>query len=188
MTIDLDKLEQRYAALPSNEWYRWVLGIARSTHRSQVAAAELHEMTVAVGSLIGEVRELRKSIGRIAAERVSERCQKLATIGELRVRIAKLEGKTLGVWSSDIDTVVAYDLEDVRCVIEEYSGSFEQSLDDFRRADNDKLIAINIDEEVDRAKFAPTFVCERTGFTKARKTAAEWVSLNGRGLLCSTEY
>jgi len=45
-----------------------------------------------------------------------------------------------------------------------------------------------VDEEVDREKFAPTFVCEKSGFVKARKTAAEWAAINGRGLLCSTEY
>lgn len=139
-------------------------------------------------ALLDELQRLRKTVGEQGAARVRERMEKLTTIGRLRVRIAELEGKTLGVWTSDIDTVVAYDLADVEHVITEHAGSFEQSLEDFRRVEDGHFVTINIDEEIDREKFAPTFVCEKSGFTKARKTASEWVALNGRELLCSTEY
>jgi len=83
------------------------------------------------------------------------------------------------VFTNHTDTVVASDLADVERVIEEHCGyTFEQegmSLDDWSEVPSDEPITIcNLNDG------GPD--------DKETRTAAEWAALDGRGVLCSTEW
>lgn len=99
---------------------------------------------------------------------------------------------TLHVWHNDIDWIIAPNLDAVRAIVEAHYGStFEDEgwdLEDFEQLEGDTPITINIEDDNDRKRFEPVFICEHTGYTKARKTAAEWAAINGAGFLCSTEF
>lgn len=83
------------------------------------------------------------------------------------------------VWTNDTDTVVAEDLADVQRVVEAHYGStFEQegwTLDEWGEVADDKPITI-------------CNLHDRGPDDKLTQTAAEWIQMNGRGFLCSTEW
>lgn len=83
------------------------------------------------------------------------------------------------VFTNGTDTVVAENLADVQAVIEaQYGATFEQegwTLDEWREVPSDKPITI-------------CNVHDRGSDDKETRTAAEWAALDGRGLLCSTEW
>jgi hypothetical protein len=91
---------------------------------------------------------------------------------------------TMKVWSGEVDTVVAADLEDVRKVLIDLYGDtddvVEMMNDGFAPVPDDQPITIeNVDTFDHDGRCAPV---------KLTMTAAEWISREGRGLLCSTEY
>jgi hypothetical protein len=79
----------------------------------------------------------------------------------------------LHVWTNDTDTVVATSAVEARRIaadmvgetIEDYPG------DEWYKYEDDHPLTINDDE---------------TG--KTTKTCAQWITSDGRGFLCSTEY
>lgn len=77
------------------------------------------------------------------------------------------------VWTNDTDTVVAASIEDVKAIIVELHGSFEDEEGDWRTLPDDKPITIH---NIDGAGSIAT------------RTAKEWAEVNGRGFLCSTEW
>lgn len=83
------------------------------------------------------------------------------------------------VFSDDTDTWVAEDLADVARVFEEHNGF---SLDD------ESLTLRDFEQVPDDQPITICNVHDRGADDKETRTAAEWAALNGRGLLCSTEW
>lgn len=83
------------------------------------------------------------------------------------------------VFTNDVDTVVAEDLADVQRLIEaQYGATFEQegwTIDEWEEVPGDKPITIRNVHDLGWDDFET-------------RTAAEWAALEGRCLLCSTEW
>lgn len=96
----------------------------------------------------------------------------------------------LKVFTNDVDTVIAEDMADVRKVIEELHGSWDDFNDEgeWYVHSDDKVIRI-VDSEGDlRERGFTTETNPLTGHEVVARTCAEWIASEGRGLLCSTEY
>lgn len=96
---------------------------------------------------------------------------------------------TLKVWTNDTDTVIAEDLADVRKIIEEMYGSWEEfDREDWHAYPDDRVLRIVDDEGDLRERGFATTTNPLTGHEVVARTCAEWIASEGRGFLCSTEY
>jgi len=84
--------------------------------------------------------------------------------------------RKLSVWKSEMDTIVAYSAEDALAVWCEFFG---EEVSDFEGRTG--YVFSKIDDQVEITIMDPD--------TEERTTmrAFEWVGLNGRGLLCTSE-
>lgn len=89
------------------------------------------------------------------------------------------------VWTDGTDTYVAEDVDDIRAIVIELHGSWENWQDsEWEVVPDDKPITI---VDVDGAFGRKGYKVDGVNNT-VTMTAAQWVTSEGRGMLCSTEY
>ena len=91
--------------------------------------------------------------------------------------------QTLHVFSTGVEWVVAYDIEDAKTIVREVSGlsDADMEFDAWGQEPDDAYMRIWIDDETGE-------VGEGCGCTLVNGQMNAWAEVFGRGYLCTTEY
>jgi hypothetical protein len=137
-------------------------------------------------------------IGRESLWAMCKRIEKEAPslVADIRAKVSQV-----GLWrifSNDVDTFVAMDMDDLPDVYQMHYGetmtSMDEELENWSEIDPDKLMTIwceGDDYNPEDPQYPPEAeVTRKEGDCRVyiKATGRAWAKANGRGFLCSTEY